>query len=217
MPLHPQAQEVIDATRALGLPPANTVTPAEARANASKRPRAPGPEVGKVQDRSVPGPAGEVPVRIYTPEGDGPFPILAWYHGGGWVVGNLDSADGTARHLCAGSRCVVVSVDYRLSPEAKFPEPFDDCYYATIWASDHAAELGGVPGVVAVGGDSAGGNLAAAVAIKAAETGDFRVSQQLLGLPGHGRHVRHRLVYRQRDWIQPRPGSNDLVLGPIPG
>ena len=183
MPLHPQAQEVIDATRALGLPPANTVTPAEARANAAKRPRAPGPEVGKVQDRSVPGPAGEVPVRIYTPEGEGPFPILVWYHGGGWVVGNLDSADGTARHLCAGSRCVVVSVDYRLSPEVKFPEPFDDCYYATIWASDHATELGGVPGVVAVGGDSAGGNLAAAVAIKAAETGDFRVSQQLLVYP----------------------------------
>ena len=183
MPLHPQAQEVIDATRALGLPPANTVTPAEARANAAKRPRAPGPEVGKVWDRSVPGPASDVPVRIYTPEGDGPFPILVWYHGGGWVVGNLESADGTARHLCVGSRCVVVSVDYRLSPEAKFPEPFDDCYYATVWASDHADEIGGVPGVVAVGGDSAGGNLAAAVSIKAAETGDFRVSHQLLVYP----------------------------------
>lgn len=183
MPLHPQAQEVIDATRALGLPPNHTVSPQEARANAAKRPRGVGPEVGKVQDRSVPGPAGEVPVRIYTPEGDGPFPVLVWYHGGGWVVGNLDSADGTSRHLCAGSRCVVVSVDYRLAPEAKFPEPFDDCYYATVWASDHADELGGVPGVVAVGGDSAGGNLAAAVNIKAAETGDFRVSHQLLVYP----------------------------------
>ena len=183
MPLHPQAQQVIEATRALGLPPNHTVSPGEARANAAKRPRGPGPEVGKVENRSVPGPAGDVPVRIYTPEGDGPFPILVWYHGGGWVVGNLESADGTARHLCVGSRNIVVSVDYRLAPEAKFPEPFDDCYYATVWASDHAEQLGGVRGVVSVGGDSAGGNLAAAVSIKAAETGDFRVSHQLLVYP----------------------------------
>ena len=183
MPLHPQAQEVIEATRALGLPPNHTVTPAEARANAAKRPRAAGPEVGKVENRAVPGPAGDVPVRIYTPEGNGPFPILVWYHGGGWVVGDLESADATARHLCVGSRNMVVSVDYRLAPEAKFPEPFDDCYYATIWASDHAEELGGIRGVVSVGGDSAGGNLAAAVSIKAAETGDFRVSHQLLVYP----------------------------------
>ena len=183
MPLHPQAQQVIEATRALGLPPNHTVTPAEARANAAQRPRAPGPEVGKVEDRAVPGPAGDVPVRIYTPAGDGPFPILVWYHGGGWVVGNLESADGTARHLCAGSGNIVVSVDYRLAPEAKYPEPLDDCYAATLWASEHAEELGGVAGVVSVGGDSAGGNLAAAVSIRAAETGDVHVSHQLLVYP----------------------------------
>ena len=183
MPLHPQAQEVINAARAMGLPPNHTVSPAEARANAAKRPRGPGPEVGKVEDRAIPGPAGDVPVRIYTPEGDGPFPILVWYHGGGWVVGDLESADGTARHLCLGSRNIVVSVDYRLAPEAKFPEPFDDCYAATLWASEHAEELGGVSGVVSVGGDSAGGNLAAAVSIRAAETGDVRVSHQLLVYP----------------------------------
>ncbi len=183
MPLHPQAVQVIEATRALGLPPNHTVSPAEARANAAKRPRGPGPEVGKVEDRSIPGPAGGVPVRIYTPEGDGPFPILVWYHGGGWVVGDLESADATARHLCAGSRNIVVSVDYRLSPEAKYPEPLDDCYAATLWASDHAEELGGIRGVVSVGGDSAGGNLAAGVSIRAAETGDVRVSHQLLVYP----------------------------------
>ena len=185
MPLHPQAQQVIDATRALGLPPNHTVTPAEARANAARRPRAPGPPVGQVANRTVPGPKGAapVPVRIYTPEGGGPFPILVWYHGGGWVVGDLESADGAARHLCAGSRSIVVSVDYRLAPEAKFPEPLDDCYYATIWASDHADELGGVPGVLSVGGDSAGGNLAAAVSIRAAATGDVRISHQLLVYP----------------------------------
>lgn len=183
MPLHPQAQQVIDATRALGLPPNYTVSPAEARANAAKRQRGPGPEVGKVDNRSIPGPAGEVPVRIYTPDGDGPFPILVWYHGGGWVVGDLESADGTARNLCVGSRNIVVSVDYRLSPEAKYPEPLDDCYAATLWASDHAEELGGIRGVVSVGGDSAGGNLAAAVSMRAAESGDVRVSHQLLVYP----------------------------------
>lgn len=183
MPLHPQAVQVIEATRALGLPPNYTVTPAEARENAAKRQRGPGPEVGKVENRAVPGPAGDVPVRIYTPEGDGPFPILVWYHGGGWVVGDLESADGTARNLCVGSRNIVVSVDYRLSPEAKYPEPLDDCYAATLWASNHAEELGGIRGVVSVGGDSAGGNLAAAVSMRAAESGDVRVSHQLLVYP----------------------------------
>ena len=183
MPLHPQAQQIIEATRALGLPPNHTVSPQEARENASKRPRAPGPEVGKVEDRTVPTPAGGVLVRIYTPEGEGLFPILVWYHGGGWVTGDLESADGTSRHLCVTSRNIVVSVDYRLSPEAKFPEPFDDCYAATLWASEHAEALGGVSGVVSVGGDSAGGNLAAGVSIKAAEMGDVRVSHQLLVYP----------------------------------
>ena len=183
MPLHPQAVQVIEATRALGLPPNYTVTPAEARENAAKRQRGPGPEVGKVENRMVPGPAGDVPVRIYTPEGDGPFPILVWYHGGGWVVGDLESADGTTRNLCVGSRNIVVSVDYRLSPEAKYPEPLDDCYAATLWASEHAEELGGVRGVVSVGGDSAGGNLAAAVSMRAAESGEVRISHQLLVYP----------------------------------
>ncbi len=183
MPLHPQAQQVIEATRALGLPPNHTVSPAEARANAAMRPRGVGPEVAKVEDRSIPGPAGDVPVRIYTPEGDGPFPILAWYHGGGWVIGDLESADAAARHLCVSGGHVVVSVDYRLSPEAKFPEPLDDCWAATIWASENAESLGGVRGVVSVGGDSAGGNLAAGIAIRAAETGEVRVSHQLLVYP----------------------------------
>ena len=183
MPLHPQAQEVIDATRALGLPPNHTVSPAEARANAAQRPRAPGPAVGWVHDTAIPSPSGSIPVRIYIPEGIGPFPTLVWYHGGGWVVGDLESADGTARQLCAGSGSVVMSVDYRLAPEARFPEPLDDCYYAAVWASDHAALFAGVDGVVAVGGDSAGGNLAAAVSIRAAATGDLHVSHQLLVYP----------------------------------
>ena len=216
MPLHPQAQEVINAARALGLPPNHTVSPAEARANAAKRPRGPGPEVGKVENRSIPGPAGDVPVRIYTPEGDGPFPILVWYHGGGWVVGDLESADGTARHLCVGSRNIVVSVDYRLAPEAKFPEPFDDCYAATLWASARAEELGGVSGVVSVGGDSAGGNLAAAVSIRAAETGDVRVSHQLLVYPVTDADFDTGSYLDNGTGLQPGTRWHDLVLEPLP-
>ena len=116
MPLDPQAQALLEQVAALGLPPNHTVSPAEARANGKARPRAPGPQVAKVDDSTIPGPDGQVPVRIYTPDGDGPFPVLVWFHGGGWVVGDLDTSDGTARHLAVGANCVVVSVDYRLAP-----------------------------------------------------------------------------------------------------
>ena len=92
-----------------------------------------------------------MPVRIYTPEGTGPFPILVWYHGGGWVIGDLESADGTARHLCKGAGSVVVSVDYRLAPETKFPGPAEDCYSATVWAADNAASLNTDASRLAVG------------------------------------------------------------------
>ena len=136
MPLDPQAQSVIELIDELGLPPAHTVTPEEARINAKARPRAMGPDVAKVEDRDIPGPGPDpIAVRIYTPEGSGPFPILVWYHGGGWVVGDLDSADGTARHLTVGAECITVSVDYRLAPETKFPGPAEDCYSAAIWAA----------------------------------------------------------------------------------
>ena len=116
MPLDPQVKQVMESVAALGLPAAHTVSPEEARANAKIRPRAPGPEVAKVEDRTIPGPDGGLPVRIYTPEGAGPFPILAWYHGGGWVVGDLESAVASARHLCVVGECVVASVAYRLAP-----------------------------------------------------------------------------------------------------
>lgn len=164
MPLDPQAQQVIDQIDALGLPPAHTVTPEQARANMKLRPRADGPEVAKVEDRVISSPGAEVPIRIYTPEGSGPFPILLWFHGGGWVVGDLETADATARHLTVGAGCVTISVDYRLAPETKFAGAPDDCYAATEWAEQNAAEINGDSSRIAVGGDSAGGNLAAVVA-----------------------------------------------------
>lgn len=183
MPLDPQAQQVIEQLAALGFPPPHTVTPEQARLNAKARPRAAGPDVAHVEERTIPGPGPAIPVRIYTPAGAGPFPILVWFHGGGWVVGDLDSADPTARHLAVGAGCVVVSVDYRLAPETKFPGAADDCYAATQWAAAHAAQLNGDPERIAVGGDSAGGNLAAAVALMARDQGGPTLAFQLLVYP----------------------------------
>ena len=183
MPLDPQAQMVLEQTAALGVPPPHTVSPVQARINGKLRPRAPGPEVAKVEDRSIPGPDGDLPVRIYTPEGTGPFPVLVWFHGGGWVVGDLDSADGTARHLAVGAGCVVVSVDYRLAPETKFPGPAEDCYAAAQWAANNAAGIGGNPARIAVGGDSAGGNLATVVSLMARDRSGPNLVHQLLVYP----------------------------------
>ena len=183
MPLDPQILTVMEAVAALGLPANNEVSPEEARANGRARPRAPGPDVGKVEDRTIPGPDGEIPVRIYTPAGSGPFPGLAWYHGGGWVVGDLDSADPSARHLCVGANCVVVSVDYRLAPETKFPGPAEDCYAATQWLAANAASLNVDPRRIAVGGDSAGGNLAAVVSLMSRDRGGCDIAFQLLVYP----------------------------------
>ena len=183
MPLDPQAQQVLDQLAALGLPPNHTVSPEQARINGMSRPMAPGPEVAKVEDRTIPGTGPNIPVRIYTPEGTGPFPALAWYHGGGWVVGNLETADGTARHLAVETGCVVVSVDYRLAPEAKFPAAADDCYAATQWISQNGASINVDPSKLAAGGDSAGGNLAAAVSLMTRDRGGPALAHQLLVYP----------------------------------
>ncbi|MCH2671927.1 MAG: alpha/beta hydrolase [Chloroflexota bacterium] len=183
MPLDPQIVEVMEAMASLGLPPADTVSPEEARANARLRKRSPGPEVAKVEDRTIPGPDSDIPVRIYTPEGTGPFPILLWFHGGGWVVGDLESADGSARNLCVGGQCVVVSVDYRLAPDTKFPGPAEDCWAATTWAVNNSAIINGDSTRLAVGGDSAGGNLAAAMSLMAADRGGPEIALQVLVYP----------------------------------
>lgn len=183
MPLDPQVVKAMESMAALGLPAAHTVSPEEARINARKRPRSPGPEVAKVENRTISAPDGDVPVRIYTPEGSGPFPILAWYHGGGWVVGDLDSADGSARSLCVGGNCIVVSVDYRLAPDAKFQGIIEDCWAATTWAVNNAASINGDGSRIAVGGDSAGGNLAAAMCLMAADRGGPEIALQVLIYP----------------------------------
>ena len=183
MPLDPQQKAMLDDMAALGNPPNHTLPAAEARANAARRPQTPGPEVARVEDRVIPGPGGDLPVRIFTPAGNGPFPVLMYFHGGGWVLGSVQASDGTCRHLANGAECAVVSVEYRLAPESKFPAAADDCYAATVWAVENAASFGGDPSRLAVTGGSAGGNLAAVVSLMARDRGGPRILQQTLVYP----------------------------------
>jgi len=142
--------------------------------------------VAAVEDRFIPGPAGDLPVRVFTPEGQGPFPAIVFFHGGGWVLGDLDTHDSMCRMLCAGARCVVVSVGYRLAPEHPFPAATDDALAATRWVGEHAAEIGGDPARIAVAGDSAGGNLSAVTALRIRDEGGPKLGGQLLIYPGLG-------------------------------
>jgi len=138
--------------------------------------------VGAVADRRIPGPAGEIPLRVYTPEGPGPFPVYVNFHGGGWVIGDLETADVVCRDVCNTAGVVVVSVDYRLAPEHPYPAAVEDAFAATRWAADHVAEIGG-NGRLAVGGESAGGNLAAVVTQRARDEGGPDIHFQLLAYP----------------------------------
>lgn len=184
MALDPQVQALLEMRASMGFRPVTELTPAEARQQmAMLRPQAEPEPVARVEDRKIPGPAGEIPVRIYTPSGSGPFPVLVYFHGGGWVIGDLDSHDGVCRSLTNKVGCIVVSVDYRLAPEHKFPAAADDSYAATRWVAENAASFNGDPSRIAVGGDSAGGNLAAAVALMARDKGGPALSYQLLIYP----------------------------------
>lgn len=162
MPLDPAAQGLLDLIEQLGVPPIDAMTPQECRAAfaALRDPTAPVAEVASAVETVIRG----VPVRVYTPFGPGPFPVLLWLHGGGWVIGSAEQSDPTARELCRRAGCLVVSVDYRLAPEHVFPAGLDDVLEVARWLRSNAAELGGDPDRLAVGGDSAGGNLSAVAA-----------------------------------------------------
>jgi acetyl esterase len=177
--LHPRARAIVDQIPAL--PKLATMTPIEARGRPNPLEAAP-EAVGSVTARAIPGPAGPLGVRIYRPR-DPLRAGLVYFHGGGWVLGSLDSADASCRAIANRSRCVVISVDYRLAPETKFPGAVEDAYAAVRWVADNAAELRIDPERIAVGGASAGGNLAAAAALLARERGGPKIAFQLLTVP----------------------------------
>jgi acetyl esterase len=184
MPLDPIMAQILEAMPSTFEGENLKLHPSVLRAKMAENPLAgEGPAVARVENRTVPGPAGNIPVRIYWPDGSGPFPVLVYYHGGGFVLCDLDSHDATCRLLTNGAGCITVSVVYRLAPESKFPAAPEDCYAATCWAAENAAELGGDPSRIAVGGDSAGGNLAAAVPLMARERGGPALVHQLLIYP----------------------------------
>ena len=161
MPLAPEYAAMLAEAAAAGAPPMTELSPAEARAMyQAMRPANPELVVAGVQDIGIPGPAGDIKARVYTPEGTGPHPVLMNFHGGGWVIGDLETADAVSRDFCRTAECVVVSLDYRLAPEHPYPAAAEDCIAATLWASKNMGALGG-NGKLAVTGESAGGNLAA--------------------------------------------------------
>ena len=184
--LHPQIEKVLEAMVKLDLKPIEAMTPAEARVQmeqmAASRKAEPLP-TARIENRTIPGPAGEIPVRIYWPNAAGIRPAIVYYHGGGHVIGSLDSHDLVARNLCGGAEAVVVSVDYRMGPEHRFPAAVDDSVAALDWVAANAASLGADSDRLGVHGDSAGANLAAVVALIARDWGSPSLRLQSLVYP----------------------------------
>ena len=182
MPVDPQIQMLLD--RGSGVPATHTLPVAEARRLYEARiaVMAPPAAVAEVAERRIDGPDGPLALRLYAPHGKGPFPLLVFFHGSGFVLCSLDTHDGMCRNLAAGIGCIVASVDYRLAPEHKFPAGPNDCLAATRWLATHAVELGADPSRIMVAGDSAGGNMAAACAIAARDAG-LKLAGQLLAYP----------------------------------
>ena len=189
MALDPESQRLIDLMLAANRPAWNTLSPADARAQyLALRPGAQGPRPSgvTVADRTIPGPAGSLPVRLYRPAAaaaDSALPALVFAHGGGWVFGNLDSHDVLCAQLALGAGIAVLAIDYRLAPEARFPGAFDDVVAGLQWVAANGAGVGIDASRLAIGGDSAGGNLAAAVALWARDHGGPKLRLQLLVYP----------------------------------
>jgi acetyl esterase len=189
MPLDPDCVRVLSLLRDTGLPPVEKLTPPEARNN-YRRTRslldAPAAKVAEARDLAAPGTAGPIALRLYRGFGGetgSPSPALVYYHGGGWVIGDLDTHDSACRSIANAAACTVIAVDYRLAPEHKYPAAVQDCEAATVWIAEHAAELGIDPARIAVGGDSAGGNLAAVMALLSRDGRLPPVCYQLLIYP----------------------------------
>ena len=187
--LHPQAQALLRLIDEKGVPPTHTLTPGEARTLYRERrsfAQPEPPDVAQVRELAASGPAGAIALRLYRPRGstmDQRLPVLVYYHGGGWVIGDLDTHDTLCRQLANGSGCAVVAVDYRMGPEHRFPAAVEDAIAAAHWLRTHAESLHLDAARMGVGGDSAGGNLAAVVAIAARDSADLPLAFQLLIYP----------------------------------
>lgn len=199
MTLHPVVAEMLEQLARSGAPPLSAGTPEAARAGYDAAPKPVGDPVHRVTDITVPGPAGPLAARVYQPTAEAELPVVVFFHGGGWVLSSVDGHDSLARRLALESGAIVVSVEYRLAPEHPFPAPHEDCWAATAWVAEHAAELGGRSDALAIAGDSAGGNLAAGVALRARDEGLDLVFQLL--------------IYPCIDDVQSRPSMRDNAEG----
>jgi acetyl esterase/lipase len=186
MPLDPQVQAIRDRLARDNVPNLSTLSIADARAAdvaAARAAAGTAEQVNEVFELTFAGPGGDLPMRVYRPAGDGPLPVLVYYFGGGWSLGTVDTCDSVCRCLTNAAGCVTVAASYRLAPEHKFPSAVQDCHAAALWAGAHAKEIGADPARIAVGGDSSGGNLAAAVALLARDHGQPPIVHQLLVYP----------------------------------
>lgn len=188
MPVDPQVAAFLQRIAALNAPPIYTLSPAQARKTVPQIPP-PYEPMARLEDRLIPGNGGDIPLRIYTPfaavqqAGRGPLPMMVFFHGGGWMVGDIPSYEHLSRIFANAMQCIVISVEYRLCPEHRFPAGLDDCYAATVWAAEHSAEIGGDPRRIVVCGDSAGANLAAAVSLMSRDCQGPPIAYQLLIYP----------------------------------
>jgi acetyl esterase len=184
VPLHEQTAGLLAAMEAQAAPDFAQLSVSQAREVATTFKDLQGPlvQMASVTDRTVPGPAGALPIRIYTPHGS-PRGVLVYFHGGGWVIGNIEVVDAPCRALAEATGCVVVSTQYRLAPESAYPAAPEDCYAVTAWVAEHQEQLGTEPAGVVVSGDSAGGNLAAAVSLMARDRGGPEIAFQALIYP----------------------------------
>lgn len=233
--LHPQIVSAIETMQKIGMRPIESMTPPEARAqmedNARSRKAEPLP-VARVEDRTIPGPAGAIPVRLYWPDASAPrVPAIAYYHGGGHVIGSLDTHDLIARNLCAGAEALILSVDYRMGPEHRFPAAIEDSFAALEWLHANAASLGADPNRLGVHGDSAGGNLAAVMALMARDAGGPQLRLQSLVYPvadytlstpsyekfaeGYGLLTRGAMQWFQRHYLRSAADAEDWRASPI--
>ncbi len=187
MSLDPQAKALLDKLEAAGTPPLNAYSPQESRVvydKASELARGTPAEPHAIETLSIPGPGGPLRTWLYRPSAEDNLPLLLYFHGGGYTIGSLESHDVVCRALCVEAHCLVAAVDYRLAPEHKYPAAVEDSWAALNWLADQASTLGADPARIAVGGDSAGGNLATVLCLKARDAGAPGLVFQLLIYPG---------------------------------